>query len=131
MQCKLKWNVLEGYSVIWSGKEAEVKVEDAGKATPQMEVGVGCPCVTGSQRLCSPKSYALVPLAWCYLLKPPIPGGELSTLRPRSHCQEGERDICPLLQFLFFFFFKRFYLFIHRHTQREAETQAEGEAGSM
>ena len=29
-------------------------------------------------------------------------------------------------------FFKRFYLFIHkRHTQREAETQAEGEAGSI
>ena len=29
-------------------------------------------------------------------------------------------------------FFLRFYLFIHeRHTQREAETQAEGEAGSM
>ena len=32
---------------------------------------------------------------------------------------------------LFFFFF-RFYLFIHEtHTQREAETQAEGGAGSM
>ena len=31
-----------------------------------------------------------------------------------------------------FLFFKRFYLFIHeRHTQREVETQAEGEAGSM
>ena len=30
------------------------------------------------------------------------------------------------------FFFLRFYLFIHeRHTQREAQTQAEGEAGSM
>ena len=29
------------------------------------------------------------------------------------------------------FFFLRFYLFIHeRHTQREAETQVEGEAGS-
>ena len=29
-------------------------------------------------------------------------------------------------------FFLRFYLFIHeRHTEREAETQAEGEAGSM
>ena len=29
-------------------------------------------------------------------------------------------------------FFKRFYLFIHeRHREREAETQAEGEAGSM
>ena len=28
-------------------------------------------------------------------------------------------------------FFKRFYLFIHeRHTKKEAETQAEGEAGS-
>ena len=28
-------------------------------------------------------------------------------------------------------FFKRFYLFIHeRHTDRKAETQAEGEAGS-
>ena len=26
---------------------------------------------------------------------------------------------------------KRFYLFIHRDTEREAETQAEGEAGSM
>ena len=31
-----------------------------------------------------------------------------------------------------FFFFLRFYLFIHeRHREREAETQAEGEAGSM
>ena len=30
-----------------------------------------------------------------------------------------------------FYFFLRFYLFIHRHTQREAETQAEVEAGSM
>ena len=30
------------------------------------------------------------------------------------------------------FFFLRFYLFIHeRHTQREAETQVEGEAGSL
>ena len=29
-----------------------------------------------------------------------------------------------------FFFFLRFYLFIHER-QREAETQAEGEAGSM
>ena len=29
-------------------------------------------------------------------------------------------------------FFKRFYLSIHeRHTGREAETQAEGEAGSL
>ena len=29
-------------------------------------------------------------------------------------------------------FLKRFYLFIHeRHTEREAETQAEGEAGSL
>ena len=36
--------------------------------------------------------------------------------------------------FFFFFFFLRFYLFIHdSHTERdrEAETQAEGEAGSM
>ena len=33
--------------------------------------------------------------------------------------------------FLFFFFFK-IYLFIHdRHIEREVETQAEGEAGSM
>ena len=32
---------------------------------------------------------------------------------------------------LFFFFFLRFYLFIHdSHREREAETQAEGEAGS-
>ena len=31
-----------------------------------------------------------------------------------------------------FFFFLRFYLLIReRHTQREAETQAQGEAGSM
>ena len=31
-----------------------------------------------------------------------------------------------------FFFFKRYYLFIHeRHTEREVETQAEGEAGSL
>ena len=30
------------------------------------------------------------------------------------------------------FFKKRFYLFTHeRHTQREAEIEAEGEAGSM
>ena len=29
-------------------------------------------------------------------------------------------------------FLKRFYLFIHeRHKEREADTQAEGEAGSM
>ena len=33
---------------------------------------------------------------------------------------------------LFFYFFKRFYLFIHeREREREAETQAEGETGSM
>ena len=32
----------------------------------------------------------------------------------------------------FHIFKKRFYLFIHdRHTEREAETQAEGEAGSV
>ena len=31
-----------------------------------------------------------------------------------------------------FIYFKKFYSFIHeRHTEREAETQAEGEAGSM
>ena len=34
-----------------------------------------------------------------------------------------------------YYFFKRFYLFIHERTERErereAETQAEGEAGSM
>ena len=31
-----------------------------------------------------------------------------------------------------YYFFKRFYLFIHeRERAREAETQAEGEAGSM
>ena len=34
--------------------------------------------------------------------------------------------------YLFFIIFLRFYLFIHdRHREREAETQAEGEAGSM
>ena len=40
----------------------------------------------------------------------------------------GEKDL-----FFLFYFFLRFYLFIHRDTQRkrEAETQAEGEAGSM
>ena len=32
---------------------------------------------------------------------------------------------------LFFFFLDFIYLFIETHTQREAETQAEGEAGSM
>ena len=36
----------------------------------------------------------------------------------------------PLLPPPFFFLFKIFYLFM-RDTQREAETQAEGEAGSM
>ena len=35
-----------------------------------------------------------------------------------------------LFLFLWFFFFLRFYLFIHEK-HREAETQAEGEAGSM
>ena len=31
-----------------------------------------------------------------------------------------------------YFFFQRFYLFIHkRHTEREAETQAKGETGSL
>ena len=34
------------------------------------------------------------------------------------------------LSFAFFIFFKRFYLFM-RDKEREAETQAEGEAGSM
>ena len=41
---------------------------------------------------------------------------------------------CTWIVFTFlwaFFFFLRFYLFIHRDTEREAETQAEGEAGSM
>ena len=33
---------------------------------------------------------------------------------------------------VFYCIFKRFYLFIHeRHTERKAEIQAEGEAGSM
>ena len=34
---------------------------------------------------------------------------------------------------ILFFFFKDFYLFIHRDAEREreAETQVEGEAGSM
>ena len=37
-----------------------------------------------------------------------------------------------LLKLSSFFFLLRFYLFIHgRHREREAETQAEGEAGSM
>ena len=36
------------------------------------------------------------------------------------------------LSILVLFFVFKFYLFIHeRHTQREAQTQAEGEAGSM
>ena len=36
------------------------------------------------------------------------------------------------LSFIYLFYFLSIYLFIHeRHTQREAETQAEGEAGSM
>ena len=55
--------------------------------------------------------------------------------------REGSPTHCgsqrpPLLLFFFLnfiFFFLRFYLFIHeRHRERrEAETQAEGEAGSM
>ena len=41
------------------------------------------------------------------------------------------RDASNLPEVLLCFVF-RFYLFIHeKHTQREAETQAEGEAGSM
>ena len=36
------------------------------------------------------------------------------------------------IYFIYFIYFKRFYLFIHdRHREREAEIQAEGEAGSM
>ena len=39
---------------------------------------------------------------------------------------------CLILLLFCFYFFKDFYLFIHkRHTHTEAETQAEGEAGSM
>ena len=34
------------------------------------------------------------------------------------------------LKFYFILFFLRFYLFIHRHTERGAETRTEGEAGS-
>ena len=37
--------------------------------------------------------------------------------------------VLMLQKHIFFFFFLRFYLFIHR--EREAESQAEGEAGSM
>ena len=41
---------------------------------------------------------------------------------------EHEAFIC----YAFYDFFLKDYLFIHeRHTQREAETQAEGEAGSL
>ena len=39
-----------------------------------------------------------------------------------------------ILDFLFFFFFKDYFLFVRdteREREREAETQAEGEAGSM
>ena len=44
------------------------------------------------------------------------------------------RNLTSAFMFYLFYVFKRFYLFIHeRHTEREreAETQAEGEAGSM
>ena len=40
---------------------------------------------------------------------------------------EGGKPVREHFLSFFFFFFLRFYLFIHR----EAETQAEGEAGSM
>ena len=45
-------------------------------------------------------------------------------------------ELCSIDKVIAINFIKRFYLFIHeRHTQREreigAETQAEGEAGSM
>ena len=43
---------------------------------------------------------------------------------PNRRATQGSPIIPPFL--------KRFYLFIHeRHTHREAETQAEGEADSM
>ena len=35
------------------------------------------------------------------------------------------------LKEMVFIYLLKFYLFIHRDTEREAETQAEGEAGSM
>ena len=52
---------------------------------------------------------------------------------PMGACLETSSQLAA-----FFFFFKRFYLFIHdshrereREREREAETQAEAEAGSM
>ena len=42
----------------------------------------------------------------------------------------GSFDITPFFPLFYFILFKRCYLFIHER-EREAETQAEGEAGSM
>ena len=41
------------------------------------------------------------------------------------------KSIHVIDHFFFFFFLKTFLFFHERHTQREAETQAEGEAGSL
>ena len=53
---------------------------------------------------------------------------ELQPLRIQTYLVLKERILSHLKKKNFFF--KRLYLFIHE-TQREAETQAEGEAGSM
>ena len=60
----------------------------------------------------------------------------ISTLLvPFHHLTEYLSHRCLFSIFIFTYFldlFLRFYLFIHeRHTQREAETQAEGEPGSI
>ena len=44
---------------------------------------------------------------------------------------EMRHDAYNFFKVLFFFFFKDFIYLFMRHTQGEAETQAEGEAGSM
>ena len=56
-----------------------------------------------------------------------IPG-----LQDRTLGQRQAPNRCATQGSQFRQFFKRFYLFIHKtHTHREAETQAEGEAGSI
>ena len=62
---------------------------------------------------------------------------EVQTSLPGQERQQelaGKSHFFPFsfLFFPFFFFFLRFYLFMHQtHIEREPETQAEGEAGSL
>ena len=58
-------------------------------------------------------------------------GGKFWGLRARQSRRDGQAGLGERLYLIIYIYFKDFiYLFI-RDTQREAETQAEGEAGSM